>query len=143
MFVTTRSLRLDEAHQLTRLLFQVVDRAQEDFREVVAEEALTPPLARMVLMLEQPQPMRELADHLRCDASNITGLTDRLAARDFVERVPGEDRRIKLVTLTDQGRLLRSRLVARVAEGSTVMRRLSDDQRAALRPLLEAMLIND
>ncbi len=141
--MTTKSLQLDEAHQLTRLLFQVVDRAQEDFRAVVAEEALTPALARMVLMLEQPQPMRELADHLRCDASNITGLTDRLAARDFVERVPGEDRRIKLVTLTDQGRLLRSRLVARVAEGSTVMRRLSDDQRAALRPLLEAMLIND
>lgn len=81
----------------------------------------------MVLMLEQPKPKREMADHLRCDASNITGLTDRLATRNFVERVPGEDRRIKLVTLTDQGRLLRSRLVARVAEGSTVMRGLSDD----------------
>jgi DNA-binding MarR family transcriptional regulator len=141
--MANRTALLAEAYELTSLLFGIVDRAQEDFRAVVAEEGLTPPLARMMLMLEQPRSMRDLADHLSCDASNVTGLTDRLAARGLVERVPGEDRRVKMVTLTDKGRALRARLAARVAEGSTVTRRLSDDQRAALRVLLEAMLVDD
>lgn len=132
---------LSEAHQLTGMLFRVVDRAQRDFADVAQSEALTPPLARMMLMLEQPQPMRVLAEHLRCDASNVTGLTDRLAERGLVERVPdAADRRIKLISLTREGRQVRSRLSRKVAEGSTVTRCLSDAQRRQLRPLLATML---
>ena len=35
---------------------------------------------------EQPVPMGRLADTLGCDASNVTGLVDRLEARGLVER---------------------------------------------------------
>lgn len=131
---------LSEAHQLTGMLFRVVDRAQRDFAEVVSSEGLTPPLARMMLMLEEAQPMRALAEHLRCDPSNVTGMTDRLADRGLVERVPGADRRVKLISLTRKGKRVRSRLARKVAEGSTVTRSLSDAQRHRLRLLLTAML---
>lgn len=132
--------RLLEAHELTGLLFQVVDRAQEDFRVAVESEGLTPALARLVLVLESPRPMRMLAEHLRCDASNVTALTDRLTARGLVTRVEGDDRRVKLVTLTREGRALRERLATVVAQESTVTRRLSEAQRRRLRPLLRAMV---
>lgn len=141
--MTNDAARLGEAHALTRLLFRVVDRVQQDFSDVVAAAGLTPPLARMVLVLETPQSMRALADHLGCDASNVTGLTDRLASRGLVERVAGQDRRVRLVALTDEGRSVRAQLATQVAAGSTVMRRLDASQRSALRPLLEAILTSE
>lgn len=131
---------LAEAHELTGLLFRVTDRARRDFEEAIRPLGLTPPLARMVLLLEQPQPMRAIADHLNCDASNVTGLTDRLTEKGLVERVAGSDRRVTLVTLTSSGRRLRTRLVGAVAAGSTVISELSEAQRSRLKPLLVAML---
>ena len=57
----------------------------------------------MVLaLLDEPRPMGELAQHMHCDNSNMTGIVDRLAERGLVERRPAEgDRRVKLVALTD------------------------------------------
>ena len=37
---------------------------------------------------ERPMPMGRLAETLFCDASNVTGLVDRLEARGLVERRP-------------------------------------------------------
>ncbi len=60
--------------------------------EIRALEALDP---------AQSQPMRALATELRCDASNVTWLVDRLEARGFVERQASpDDRRVKTLTLT-------------------------------------------
>lgn len=131
---------LAEAHQLTGMLFRVAERAQRDFATAAATEGLTAPLARMLLLLEEPRSMRAVAEHLQCDASNVTGLTDRLADRGLVERVTGPDRRVRMVGLTAAGRAARTRLAAKVAQGSTVTRALSDAQRRRLRPLLAAML---
>lgn len=53
---------------------------------------------------KQPQPMGALASILFCDASNITGIVDRLTALGFIERVEHpKDRRVKLVQLTSEG----------------------------------------
>src|SRR4051794_12099364 len=92
--------QLAEAHQLSRQLFEVTDRARHDFAVVVGELGLTALQARAIMLLERPVAMRELASHLACDASNVTGLADRLETLDAIERVPGEDRRIKLLRLT-------------------------------------------
>ena len=49
--------------------------------------------------------MGALAKVLRCDASNVTWLADRLEARGFVERhTAPTDRRVKTLSLTDAGR---------------------------------------
>jgi DNA-binding MarR family transcriptional regulator len=85
-------------------------------------------------------PMRDLAEQLVCDRSYITSIADQLEERGLVERVPGADRRIKLLSLTAKGTQVRERISRAVAERDLVMRRLDDAQRKALRPLLEALL---
>lgn len=55
-------------------------------------------------MQKDPQPMGALASTFFCDASNITGIVDRLTALGLIERVDHpKDRRVKLVTVTAKG----------------------------------------
>lgn len=131
---------LAEAHALSRRLFQVAERARADFAAVVGELGLTPLQARALLWLEEPSAMRGLADHLACDASNVTGLADRLANLGLVERVTGPDRRVKLLRLTPRGVALRNDLADRVARGSTVTAKLSATERRQLGRLLDKLL---
>ena len=61
-----------------------------------------------------PQPMRELAALLDCDASYITGLVDDLERAGYAHRQPSAtDRRVKVVALTADGE--RARGVAQQA----------------------------
>ena len=49
--------------------------------------------------------MGQVADVLHCDASNVTGIVDRMVAQDLVVRAEsGHDRRTKTIQLTDKGR---------------------------------------
>src|SRR5262245_18401484 len=62
---------------------------------------------------ERPQAMSALADMLICDASNVTGLVDKLESRGLIVRQSAEnDRRIKMLAVTPKGRELRERLNA-------------------------------
>lgn len=131
---------LAEAHALTAQLLQVAERARADFADVVGEFGLTPVLARAVLWLGEPSTMSALADHLACDASNVTGLADRLDGLGLVERVAGRDRRVKYLQLTRRGVGLRMRLADRVAEGSTVTAQLDRTERRQLEVLLAKLL---
>jgi DNA-binding MarR family transcriptional regulator len=90
---------------------------------------------------ERPLPMRRLAQTLSCDASNVTGLVDRLEARGLVERRPSaDDRRVKVIQLTPAGSRLRAQLLARVTAGSLPLSRLSRSQQRSLRRILEALV---
>jgi DNA-binding MarR family transcriptional regulator len=84
--------------------------------------------------------MRGLAQHLECDASNVTGLADRLEELGVVERVPGADRRVKLLRLTRRGATVRADLEDRVAAGSTVTAKLTALERTQLMGLLDKLL---
>jgi DNA-binding MarR family transcriptional regulator len=89
----------------------------------------------------RPLPMGRLADTLSCDASNVTGLVDRLESRGLVERRPGEeDRRVKVLHLTPAGSRVRAQLLRRMTHRSLPVSRLSaEDQRTLVR-LLEALV---
>jgi DNA-binding MarR family transcriptional regulator len=59
-----------------------------------------------------PGPMTRLADRLGVDPSWVTGLVDRLQARGDVDRRPSaDDRRVKIVELTEAGRATREALL--------------------------------
>jgi MarR family transcriptional regulator, organic hydroperoxide resistance regulator len=61
--------------------------------------------------------MSALAGSLFCDASNVTGIVDRLEDRGLIERRPAaHDRRVKMLTVTDQGARLREEVVQRLSE---------------------------
>lgn len=50
---------------------------------------------------------RDLATHLNCDASNVTAIADRLEERGLIaRRSNAEDRRVRLLELTDEGAAL-------------------------------------
>jgi DNA-binding MarR family transcriptional regulator len=92
---------------------------------------------------DEPVPMGRLAETLRCDASNVTGLVDRLEARGLVQRQPSAaDRRIKVIQLTAAGSRLRTQLLRRMTGSACSLSRLSaTDQRALLRIL--KMLVDE
>ena len=80
--------------------------------------------------------MRDLAERLCCDASNVTGIVDRLEARGLVERrTAPDDRRVKHLVLTDDGRALRQVHRGRLTLDLPLLD-LTPDERRALTALL-------
>jgi DNA-binding MarR family transcriptional regulator len=138
-----RETRLAEAGRLSGMFVAITDKAKADFGEIVGTLGLPVPLARAVLMLTKPAPMRDLADRLACDRSYITNLADQLEERGLVTRIPGEDRRVKLLQLTPAGVNLRDQISEAVAERALVLRRLTATERKTLAPLLEKLLADD
>lgn len=90
---------------------------------------------------ERPLAMSRLAHLLSCDASNVTGLVDRLEARGLVKRRPsGEDRRVRVLQLTAEGSRLRGDLLRRMTAGALPLSRLSPGERRSLLKILEALV---
>src|SRR5919201_6634976 len=96
--------------------------AQREHLPSLGEEFELSPVQCHVLHLiepERPLSMGRLANTLGCDASNVTGLVDRLEARGLVQRRPAAgDRRVKVIQLTPTGSRLRTQLLRRMTGGS-------------------------
>ena len=111
------------------------------FLIAASELDLHPAQAGALLQLAAPLPMNELANRLVCDSSNVTGLIDRLEARDLVERRPSfHDRRVKHVVLTAAGRTVRESMLERVARPTAGFQRLTEDEQRQLAGLLIRIL---
>jgi DNA-binding MarR family transcriptional regulator len=120
--------------------------AQREHLPALGEDFELSPVQCHVLHLiepDEPVPMGRLAETLRCDASNVTGLVDRLESRGLVERRPSaDDRRVKVIQLTTAGTRLRTQLLRRMTGSACSLSRLSaSDQRALLRIL--KVLVDD
>ncbi|MFB7335865.1 MarR family winged helix-turn-helix transcriptional regulator, partial [Streptomyces adustus] len=90
---------------VVELIGEVVARFYEDYEAAAGDHALTGAQARLLNLLSlEPLPMRKLAQKLKCEPSNVTGIVDRLESRGLVERRPdAADRRVKLAAATDEG----------------------------------------
>src|SRR5258705_6840955 len=89
----------------------------------------------------RPLPMSRLADTLSCDASNVTGLVDRLESRGLVQRQPSlQDRRVKVLQLTPTGARLRALVLRRMSGRSLPLSKLSIGRQRTLVKLLEALV---
>ena len=108
-----------------------------------AEFDLSPIQCHVLHLIEpgRPLPMSRLADTLSCDASNVTGLVDRLESRGLVRRQPSvEDRRVKVLQLTPAGSRLRRQLLRQMAGRSLPLAKLSLEERRTLVRILEALV---
>jgi len=108
-----------------------------------AEFDLSPAQCHVLHLIEpgRPLPMRRLADTLSCDASNVTGLVDRLESRGLVQRQASpHDRRVKVLQLTPTGMRLRSQVLQRMAARALPLSKLSIAQQRRLIELLEALV---
>ena len=113
--------------------------------QIADDLGITPQMAKAVheLAAGGSMTMKELAAELWCDASNVTGIVDRLEARGFVERRPSEhDRRVKCVVLTTAGKRLCRKIDDRFNESPPAIAALSDADQRVLRDILERALEN-
>ena len=109
-----------------------------------AEFDLTPAQGHALRALDpaRPVPMSTLAEALVCDASNVTGIVDKLESRGFIVRQGTDhDRRVKHLAVTERGRRIRDKLVAAVIEAAGGGRRAADrGQDAVDRPAAQPAL---
>lgn len=125
-------------------LFRFIQSQKPWMNDRAAEHDLTPQSAHALFVLGEQQrlTMREFADELHCDASNATGVVDRLQRRGFVERSESPtDRRVKLLQLTAAGRRMYKRLDERfLTEAPPPLEALSAADQRTLREILERAL---
>lgn len=108
-----------------------------------AELELSPVQCHVLHLIEpdQPMPMGRLARTLSCDASNVTGLVDRLESRKLIERrASPADRRVKVLVLTPLGVRLRTELHQRMSDPPDPLSRLTPEEQRTLVALLERLI---
>ncbi|WP_151480573.1 MarR family winged helix-turn-helix transcriptional regulator [Streptomyces albicerus] len=140
---TQKTSRIDPLTlEVVDLIGTVVARYHEEYEDAAAEHALTGAQARLLSLLSlEPLPMRRLAQKLKCEPSNVTGIVDRLEARALVERRPDPaDRRVKLAAVTEEGRRVARSLRDSLHFAREPLAGLSREERVALRGLLLRML---
>lgn len=102
---------------------------------------LTPVQGILLIILEpgKSKNMNELSEWMGCDASNITGLIDRLESHDFIVRTPGEkDRRVKMIGLTKKGEDCRAKLMEGLRIGERIdLERLTPTELQTFSDLLD------
>jgi DNA-binding MarR family transcriptional regulator len=126
-----------------QLLVQLLFAERANLPPLAAELQLSPAQCHVLHLIEpgRPIPMGQLAETLACDASNVTGLVDRLESRGLVRRRPSAaDRRVKVLDLTPAGSRLRTILVDRMTTPPATLRRLSLSEQRALVRILTRLL---
>ncbi|MFD9460383.1 MarR family winged helix-turn-helix transcriptional regulator [Streptomyces sp. NPDC060027] len=110
-----------------------------DFTAAAASEHLTASQGKTLNVLRRgPASMSALATTLTCDASNMTGIIDRLEKRDLVRREPRpSDRRVKDVVLTAEGERVIDVIRGKMHTTQAGLNRLDEQERDTLYALLE------
>jgi DNA-binding MarR family transcriptional regulator len=107
------------------------------FLEIARRLDLRPAAMGTLMALDRPRTMSEVAQFLRCDPSNVTGLVDGLEEKGLALREPSpDDRRVKLIALSAEGRRLRGRLTKAMEKPPAWIEGLSEADRETLRDLL-------
>ena len=130
----------DVDHEIIDLLFGFMDSFKDRFVAVTAMHDLTLPQGHLMLTLDEPVSMRDIADGMGYDASHITALVDQLEARQLVERRPDPaDRRVKRIVITPKGDALRDDIEDELLATMLPLQKLDPGQRLQLRDLLAAV----
>jgi DNA-binding MarR family transcriptional regulator len=107
------------------------------FLEIARRLDLRPATMAALMALDGPRTMSEIAQALRCDPSNVTGIVDGLEERGLALREPSpDDRRVKLIALSAEGRRLRGRLSKAMEKPPAWIEGLAEADREALRDVL-------
>jgi DNA-binding MarR family transcriptional regulator len=131
----------DPAVEAWGLLWHLMQANKPRFMALAQELGLSPMQLHALRLIEPgvEVPMSSLAGRLFCDASNVTGIVDRLEARGLIERRPAKhDRRVKLLVLTAAGNRLRSIAQRQIMQPPPEIAALPLEHQRALRDALRA-----
>jgi DNA-binding MarR family transcriptional regulator len=129
--------------ELSQTFSEVVLRRIALIQSVSSEIGLSELQARTLFHIDPKRPamMSEVARKAGYEPSNLTGIIDKLEARGLVKRHSAtDDRRVKRVTVTREGRAVRKKLMARLYKPEPWMLALSAQDQLALRDILRKAL---
>ena len=128
--------------EVVDLMARMVALFHKEYEEAAAARSLTGAQAKVLGLLRLgPLPMRQIAQTLSCEPSNITGIVDRLEVRGLVERqADPADRRIKRVVATEAGRAASSELRESLHFAREPLAALDSGERTELRDLLRRVI---
>ncbi|MCA2206828.1 MarR family winged helix-turn-helix transcriptional regulator [Nocardia rosealba] len=128
----------DDPDQLMELLSVSLGAYYGDFTAAAASEQLTAIQAKTLTVLRRgPIAMRRLAETMYCDASNITGIINRLEKRGLVRReTNAADRRVTHLVITPEGEQVTDAIRAKMHLTRAGLERLDAEQRRTLSALL-------
>ncbi|MFJ5117272.1 MarR family winged helix-turn-helix transcriptional regulator [Kitasatospora sp. NPDC088548] len=113
----------------------------QDFAAAAARHGLSSSQAKALGAVQESVPMRALAGRLGCDASNVTGIVDRLESLGLAHReAAAGDRRVKIVVITEQGRAILGLIRGEMARTHQAFEAMSDEQRVALHSICSQVL---
>lgn len=129
---------------LAFLLSQVGIHAAREFSERIAEVDLSPPLFRVLNLIDaaEGRSQQAIGEAVEVPASRMVALVDELEQRGLVERRPHPtDRRVRALYLTPKGRktLARGREIAQAHE-EALTRGMTATDRKRLVKLLQKMV---
>jgi DNA-binding MarR family transcriptional regulator len=125
------------------LLFEATMRFKPRLIDIAEKYGATVQQLHVVSLFsnDKAHSMSWFASLLACDASNVTGIVDRLHTAGIVERHESEkDRRIKMIALTEKGKKLRSDLIASLAEEEKEITALTEQEKVELVRILSKLL---
>jgi DNA-binding MarR family transcriptional regulator len=137
------SVHDDPAQEAWELLWRVMQANKPRFMAMAQEMGLAPMQLHALRLIEPGDgvPMSSLAGKLFCDASNVTGIVDRLEARGLIERRPSAtDRRVKLLVLTEEGARMRETAYRQMTTPPPAIAALPLKHQLALRDALRAAI---
>lgn len=124
-----------------RAMFDFVDAYDRAYEVAAEEHDLSVAQACVLGRISRPRGMRELADELGCDASNVTQIVSRLETRGLVERQANpDDRRFKEVRRTAAGDALNDDFEKSFEFARNASSQLSAREQADLAKLLRKAL---
>jgi MarR family transcriptional regulator, organic hydroperoxide resistance regulator len=142
VFASMKSTK-SQACEAWQLLLKLFFNQRAGLPAMASNFELSPAQCHVLHLIEpdQPIPMGKLAEALACDASNVTGLVDRLESRGLVRRKPSAgDRRVKVLELTAAGARLRSTVLEQMTKPPESLSRLSAGEQRALVKILRRLL---
>lgn len=126
------------------MLLQVAFRAKHGLMKLAEDHDLTVMQLYTLCSMtpREPIPMNTISCMLFCDASNVTGIVDRLLSQGYIAREEKpEDRRVKMITLTLKGEKLRKDILNELAQYELPeFQQLSLAQNAELKSILSQIL---
>lgn len=125
-----------------RKLLLVMMRSKRHLAAICEKYELTPVQGILLIMFDNDtKSMQGISICMGCDASNATGLIDRLDSHGLIERTPGEnDRRIKMIKLSAKGLELRQCILDELAKREVVdFDGLTNDEIATFRKVIDRL----
>jgi len=121
-------------------LLKVAINAKHGLMHIAEKNNLTVMQMYTLCLLESDKsiPMNSLSWMLNCDASNVTGIVDKLFQNKYIKREENpEDRRAKMITLTPKGAKLCEKIAVTLSSYQPeTLSKLSEQEKDELLKLL-------